>query len=156
MIESLLLTAAHVRTFAEQRPLTNASGFFFQRDERLFLVTSRHVMSDAASQHFPDRIEIELHVDPDNLAESTGFSIPLYREGRGVWRQARDAAGQVDELSEMARALPLDVGVAEQLVGTVHPRRRELHRDRTRACRNRPCRTGQRRPRGSAARGTAR
>ncbi len=29
MIESLLLTAAHVRTFEQQRPLTNASGFFF-------------------------------------------------------------------------------------------------------------------------------
>ena len=76
MIESLLLTAAHVRTFAEQRPLTNASGFFFQREERLFLVTSRHVMIDEPSRHFPDRIEIELHVDPDDLGQSTGFSTP--------------------------------------------------------------------------------
>ena len=96
MIESLLLTAAHVRTFAEQRPLTNASGFFFQREERLFLVTSRHVMIDEPSRHFPDRIEIELHVDPDDLGQSTGFSIPLYRDGKSVWRQGLDTAGEID------------------------------------------------------------
>lgn len=96
MIESILLTAANVFTFEQQCCLTNASGFFFERDQRLFLVTSGHVLMDAPSKHFPDRIEIELHTDPENLAESTGFSIPLYREGQGVWRQASDAAGQVD------------------------------------------------------------
>lgn len=96
MIDSILLTATHVRTFVQQRPLTNASGFFFQRGERLFLVTSRHVMIDEPSRHFPDRIEIELHIDPDNMAESTGFSILLYRNGKGVWRQGLDTAGEID------------------------------------------------------------
>jgi hypothetical protein len=96
VIEPILLTAANVFTFAGQRRLTNASGFFFEREERLFLVTSRHVLVDEASEHFPDRIEIELHTNPRNLAESTGFSIPLYRAGQGVWRQGRDTAGQVD------------------------------------------------------------
>jgi S1-C subfamily serine protease len=76
--------------------LTNASGFFFERDERLFLVTSRHVMVEESSKHFPDRIEIELHIDPDNLAKSTGFSIPLYRNGKSVWRQGLDTAGDID------------------------------------------------------------
>lgn len=96
MIESILLTAARVSTFEQQRLLTNASGFFFERERRLFLVTSRHVMIDEPSKHFPDRIEIELHIDPDNLAKSTGFSIPLYRDGKSVWRQGIDAAGEID------------------------------------------------------------
>ncbi len=96
MIESLLLTAARLLTFDHNRPLTNASSFFFARDERLFLVTSRHVMIDEPSKHFPDRIEIELHVDADNLAQSTGFSIPLYRDGKSVWRQGFDTAGEID------------------------------------------------------------
>ena len=95
-IETILLTAANLSTFRGQRGLTNASAFFFERDGRLFLVTSRHVLVDEPSGHFPDRIEIELHTDPDNLARSTGFSIPLYRHAKGVWRQATDAAGQVD------------------------------------------------------------
>src|SRR5258707_9699782 len=78
MIETLLLTAARVYTFRQQQRLTNASGFFFERNERLFLVTSRHVMFDKPSDHFPDRLEIELHIDPENMAQSTWFSIPLY------------------------------------------------------------------------------
>jgi hypothetical protein len=90
------LTAANVFTFESQRRLTNASGFFFEREKRLFLVTSRHVLMDAPTKHYPDRIEIELHTNRENLAESTGFSIPLYREGRGLWRQGSDAAGQID------------------------------------------------------------
>jgi hypothetical protein len=96
MIESILLAAACIFTFDRQRRLTNASGFFFARDERLFLVTSRHVLIDEPSKHFPDRIEIELHTDLDNLAKSTGFSIPLYRSGKSIWRQGRDSAGEID------------------------------------------------------------
>lgn len=96
MIEPILLTAANVLTFSGQCRLTNASGFFFERGEQLFLVTSRHVLIDAPTKHFPDRIEIELHTDRKNLAESTGFSIPLYREGKGIWHQGQDTAGQID------------------------------------------------------------
>ncbi len=96
MIESLLLTTARVLTFEGQRQLTNASGFFFERDEHLFLVTSRHVVIDKPSEHFPDRIEIELHTDPDNMAKSIGFSIPMYRHGKSLWRQGLDTAGEID------------------------------------------------------------
>ena len=105
MIESILLTAANVFTFEGQRRLTNASGFFFEREKRLFLVTSRHVLMDAPTKHYPDRIEIELHTNRENLAESTGFSIPLYRDGKGVWRQGSDTAGQIDvAVIELERA----------------------------------------------------
>lgn len=96
MIESLLFTAARVCTFAGEGLLTNASGFFFARDQRLFLVTSRHVVIDEPSQHFPDRIEIEVHTDPDNVAVSSGFSLPLYRDGQSLWRQGCDSAGGID------------------------------------------------------------
>jgi hypothetical protein len=107
-IEAVLLTAARISTFENQRLLTNASGFFFQRGERLFVVTSRHVMIDEPSKHFPNRIELELHTDPGNLAASTGFSIPLYRDGRSLWRQGTDVAGEIDvALIELDRgALP--------------------------------------------------
>lgn len=95
-IEPVLLTAARVLTFERQRGLTGASGFFFERDNRLFLVTSRHVVIDAPSKHFPDRLEIEIHVDSKNIADSTGFSIPLYKDGKSVWRQGKDAGGEID------------------------------------------------------------
>jgi hypothetical protein len=95
-IDSLLLAAARVVTFDGQRLLTNASGFFFEREQRLFLVTSRHVMIDEPSKHFPDRIEIELHTHPAVMAQSTGFSMPLYKAGKSVWRQGSDTGGDID------------------------------------------------------------
>ncbi len=96
MIEPLLLTAAAIGTFDGDRPVTNASGFYFEREGKLFLVTSRHVVCDERSRHFPTRLEIELHLGLDDVAQSTGFSIPLYRGSRGVWRDTVDASGRVD------------------------------------------------------------
>lgn len=95
-IESLPLTVARIDTFSGDTGLTNATGFFFERDGRLFLVTSRHVLIDPPNDHHPDRIVIELHIDSENLADSTGFSIPLYRNRRSLWHQATDSAGETD------------------------------------------------------------
>jgi len=96
MIEPLLLTTTRISTFDNMRGLTSASGFFFKRDERLFLVTSRHVVIDKPSKHFPNRIEIDLHINADNLTRSAVLSILLYEGGQSVWRQGRDAAGEID------------------------------------------------------------
>ncbi len=111
MIEPLLLTAARVSTFDGNRPLTGASGFFFEREGRLFLVTSRHVVVDEPSKHFPDRIEIELHTDAGNLTRSIGLSVLLYLDGKSVWRQGKDAGGEIDvAVIELERtALPPSV-----------------------------------------------
>lgn len=95
-IDSLLLTAARIGTFEHQRPLTNASGFFFQRDERLYVVTSRHVLIDEPSKHFPNRIEIEIHTSAENLTASTGLSVLLYKDGQSIWHQGTDSAGEID------------------------------------------------------------
>lgn len=96
MIESLLLAVTSVQTLSGQRTLSNATGFFFERDDRLFLVTSRHVLLDEASEHRPDRLQIELHVAPENVAMTSQFSIPLYRDGQSTWREGRDSKGPVD------------------------------------------------------------
>ncbi len=96
MIESLLLAVTRVMTYSPDNLPTNATGFFFERDGQLFLVTNRHVVIDEPSGHAPDRIEIELHVDADNVAEVVQFSIPLYVDGIGVWREGSDTGGVVD------------------------------------------------------------
>lgn len=116
-IESVLLTAARVSTYTGKQMLTQASGFFFERGKKLYLVTSRHVMIDEPTGHHPDRIEIELHTDTGNMAASTGFSIPLYRDGTAVWRQATDAGGEVDVATiELDRAA-LPSGMAYRAFG---------------------------------------
>ena len=96
MTESLLLTTARVTTFDGDRLLTGASGFFFERDARLFFVTSRHVVIDVPNKHHPNRIEIELHTDAVNLTRSAPLSVWLYKDGKSVWRQGGDTGGEID------------------------------------------------------------
>jgi len=96
VIDSLLLSAVRIATFDNARALTSASGFFFERDDRLFLVTSRHVFIDTPTEHHPNRIEIELHVSEGDLAKSMGFSVLLYRDGKSAWRQGLDSSGEID------------------------------------------------------------
>lgn len=113
-LDPLLLAIVRIGTFDGERALTGASGFFFERDARLYLVTSRHVFIDEPTGHHPDRIEIELHADAGNLAHSTGLSALLYRDGRANWRQGRDGTGGVDvAVLEIDRAaLPAHVELA--------------------------------------------
>jgi S1-C subfamily serine protease len=96
MIEPLLMASVRISTFNGSVARTNASGFFFRRDQRLHLVTSRHVVFEPTVGHQPDRIEIEIHTDADDLGRSIGFSIPLYRDGQALWRDAIDGGGVVD------------------------------------------------------------
>ena len=123
MIESLPLAVTRVTTMLGQQSLTNATGFFFERDRRLYVVTSRHVVLDEASDHHPDRIEIELHVNERNLAETVQFSIPLYRNGKSVWREGLDSAGAIDvvalllERAALPKALLLQAFAPANLVG---------------------------------------
>ena len=113
MIEPLLLTTARVSTFFGTQLLTGASGFFFERDAHLYLVTNRHVLIDKPSRHFPDRVEIEVHTDADNLTRSGVLSVLLYRDGKSIWHQGRDTAGEIDVAAiELDRAaLPAAVAL---------------------------------------------
>src|SRR4051812_38441115 len=96
VVESLLLAVTRVTTKLEDKQLTNATGFFFERDGRLFVITNRHVVLDEPTEHRPDWIEVELHVDEANVAVTAQFSAPLYRDGKPLWRQGVDSAGTVD------------------------------------------------------------
>jgi hypothetical protein len=96
MIEPLLLTASPVRTYAGRSVLTEASGFFFEHESRIFLITSRHVLYEPRLGHRPDRIELTLHVDAEDLTQVATLSVQLYDGGLANWRQAGDAAGDID------------------------------------------------------------
>lgn len=95
-VPALFLTSARVVTFLGTQELTHASGFFFERETRLYLVTSRHVFQDLESQHQPDRLEVDLHLDSVDLTQSVCFSVPLFRGPDALWRQGQDASGAID------------------------------------------------------------
>lgn len=118
--DEALFGVTRVLTFAGVQGLTAASGFFFERDGRLFLVTSRHVLFDAPSGHAPDRIEIEMHTDPRDLTQLATLSILLYRDGRAVWHQARDSGGAVDVAALELDRSAMPAGCVMQAFGPQH------------------------------------
>jgi hypothetical protein len=126
--DPLLLAVARVQTFAGSFGLTAASGFFFQRGERLFLVTSRHVLIDQPSGHRPDRIEIVLHTDTVDLTRLGGVSLLLYKDGMSTWRQGSDSGGEIDVAAiELDRnILPQNVSLQAFTMDHLLPAEREL------------------------------
>ena len=94
--ESILFCATQVATYLGDNYLTNATGFFFRRNEKLFLVTSRHVFFDKDSKHAPDRVVIKFHTDRSNSTRTIDYSIPLYLNGRSQWVSGSDQTGDID------------------------------------------------------------
>ena len=88
MIEPLLLATTQISTFDGARILTAATGFFFERNARLHLVTSRHVVFDAPSDHHPSRIEFTVHTDAFNM------SAVAQAASHGLIRSAHDGASR--------------------------------------------------------------
>lgn len=125
MIDALLLSAVRLLTSDGGRPLTSGSGFWFRREERLFVVTSRHVFIDASSGHLPDRVQFDAHLDRDDLSRSATVELPLYRSGHAAWVQGQDSGGDVDvavlEIREEGQ-LP-----AEAVVSALGPSNLETH-----------------------------
>jgi S1-C subfamily serine protease len=106
MIESLFFAVVRVSTYFTDHALTAASGFFFERDERLFLVTARHVVVDDPSGHHPDRLEVRIHTDATVLTRSAVLSVSLYKDGKSAWRQTTDSGGEIDvAVIELDRAM---------------------------------------------------
>lgn len=72
----MLLAITRVQTWSGPRALSSASGFFFRRDARLFLITSRHVFFDQPSGHAPDGVQILCHTDTTDLARVQSLRLP--------------------------------------------------------------------------------
>jgi S1-C subfamily serine protease len=120
MAETLVLSTTRISTHRGRQLLTGASGFFFERGDALFLVTSRHVLHDPATGHFPDRVEIELHLDPRNLTQTAPVALPLYADARALWRQGSDSAGDVDIAALRIDRAALPAGAVFSAFGPGH------------------------------------
>ena len=118
--DEAIFGVTRVRTYAGAQGLTSASGFFFERDGRLFVVTSRHVLFDGPSDHKPDRIEIDVHTDARDLTRLATLSILLYRNGVATWHQARDSGGEVDVAALELDRNRMPTGCAVQAFGPQH------------------------------------
>lgn len=122
-VEPVMLSITNIRTCQNKKPLTNATGFFFRRDDRLYLITNRHVVVDEASKHHPDELLIRLFNDPDNLAQTVDFSIPILKDHKPLWIQATDSAGVTDVVAILIdqTALPANAQIRAFSPATLCP-----------------------------------
>jgi hypothetical protein len=118
--DEAIFGVTRVLTFAGAQGLTSASGFFFERDGRLFVVTNRHVLFDGPSAHTPDRIEIDVHTDPRDLTRLATLSILLYSDGVPIWHQTGDSGGDVDVAALELDRSKMPAGCAIRAFGPQH------------------------------------
>lgn len=126
-VDALLLTATRITTYVGSSVLTGASGFFFRRNHRLYLVTNRHVVLDPRSGHFPDRITIEFHTDSQDLTQFAVITIALYRNGLSQWREAADSGGPVDIAILEIQDRHLPAGAVHSAFDETHLEARDEH-----------------------------
>ncbi|MCH7621226.1 MAG: trypsin-like peptidase domain-containing protein [Chloroflexi bacterium] len=64
--------------------LGSATGFFFEYNQQLYLITNRHVLVDESKAHYPDHVRLRLH-GRNNLTEVVQVEIPLVTNGSRRW-----------------------------------------------------------------------
>lgn len=119
-LDEALFGVTRLMTFAGEQCLSAAGGFLFERDGRLFLVTSGRVLLDVPSQHAPDRVEIAWHADARDLTRVATLSVSLHRDGLPVWRQTHDRGGEIDVAVLALDRSAIPAGGAVQAFGPQH------------------------------------
>jgi len=72
------------------QPVGTATGFFYGKNNIVYLVTNRHVVLDESKKIKPDILRIKLHTDPKDLTKNVDYDIPLYSKGNSRWHSHKD------------------------------------------------------------------
>ena len=57
---------------------TFATGFFYENEEHIYLITNRHVVIDEKKDHYPKAVKIIIHSSPTRPRVVREVHIPLY------------------------------------------------------------------------------
>ena len=59
----------------------SASGFFYTKNNEIFLVTNKHVVCDKKKGIYPDSLRLRLHKDLNDITKNGDFNVPLFSTG---------------------------------------------------------------------------
>jgi S1-C subfamily serine protease len=85
-INPIVTTVAYIQQLKSNSIIGTATGFFYSRNNRLFLVTNRHVVRDEQSGTIPDTLRLLLHRDPNNISNNGTYDITLYSSDTPLWK----------------------------------------------------------------------
>lgn len=83
-INDIVATVSLVLQLKGGAVVGSASGFFYERQSDLFLVTNLHVVDKRSN--LPDMLRLRLHRDSNNIASNGELDVPLYSSGQPVWK----------------------------------------------------------------------
>lgn len=88
--DSLIFAACLIIQLAGDSSVGTATGFFFHHEQRVFLITNKHVVTYAGAERLPNLVLI-LHTDPKNPAQTLTLRLPLFSGQTRRWFQFDDA-----------------------------------------------------------------
>lgn len=102
-ISDIVATVTPIGCYKERNHICSASGFFYNVEDSLHLVTNRHVFIDESEAYSPDEIVLTLHTDPNDIRHNSTIHLPLYdRDNQPLWKEHPRGGTNVDVV-----ALPL-------------------------------------------------
>lgn len=84
-VHEILAAAVFLIQIQGNQPVGTATGFFYLKDDAVYLITNRHVLRDEQKGHRPDTLRLRMHADPNDLAKNVDFDLPLYSKGVSLW-----------------------------------------------------------------------
>ena len=66
--------------------LGTATGFFYTKNDKLFLVTNQHVVRDDKTNTVPDTLRLVLHVDENDVRKKANLDLQLYQGNQRRWK----------------------------------------------------------------------
>lgn len=89
-VDPIFLTTTIIERISKQKPAGNASGFFYESNNKLFIVTNKHVIYgkkfyEENSNPEIDQIKITLHKNKNDLRDNEEITIDLFNNEKKVW-----------------------------------------------------------------------
>ncbi len=86
-LDQVLLMVAPIEVWCGPSRIATATGFFFTNENKLYLVTNRHVVREDQNRLFPDKLRLRLHTNAQDHTQNADYDVSLYRDKKSVWRE---------------------------------------------------------------------
>jgi S1-C subfamily serine protease len=96
-MNELLVVVTLILQITNGQIVGSATGFFYEKNDSLYLITNRHVVIDETKGIKPDILRVKLHSDPNDLTKNGDVDIPLYSNNIAKWHVHPDySAKKID------------------------------------------------------------
>jgi hypothetical protein len=79
-------------TDVDDHEIRKATGFFYGNDNKIFLITNRHVVIDEKTNYFPNIVRLRLHTNANDLTQNKIYDIDLWNKHKRRWIEPTQSA----------------------------------------------------------------